>query len=471
MLKGAAIKAGRVYDRCPSTIIDGVLILLAIAAGFAFAVYVVGYRVINPFDTSWLSGDPAHSQLGWAFFRHEPLLSFPLGWSRALGYPLGEPIAWLDCVPIVAMLLWPLKGILPWDFQYLGLLFAFNCVLQLCFGYRISWHLTGHSRLIAIAGALLFLVAPPFVFRSSGHFPLTSHWLILAALTLYFTSSAAPAKWRLAAGAALCFLAATIHAYIMVMVLLIDAGAHLRAAMSSKEIAGTSLGARLYWIGLRVGISLASAIVGLIIFGLLRPLELRAYAESGYGAFSMNLRGGLIGGTLGYNWQLSNVVLGLEGDDAAAWIEGSTVGTLPLPNGNCGGLPPHCDSNLRALGTFRGRVGWAIDRYLPYVTGGLAVGSLHGHEGDTLLNGAVGDGTKTVTAWTLGGGIEAMICPNWSIKAEYLHVDLGKHAVFNDAIPAFPTPVIFAQNVRFTTDVVRVGLNYKFDWAMLTVPH
>jgi hypothetical protein len=139
-LKGAAIKAGRVYDRCPSTIIDGVLILLAIAAGFAFAVYVVGYRVINPFDTSWLSGDPAHSQLGWAFFRHEPLLSFPLGWSRALGYPLGEPIAWLDCVPIVAMLLWPLKDILPWDFQYLGLLFAFNCVLQLCFGYRISWH-------------------------------------------------------------------------------------------------------------------------------------------------------------------------------------------------------------------------------------------------------------------------------------------------------------------------------------------
>jgi hypothetical protein len=42
MLKGAAIKAGRVYDRCPSTIIDGALILLAIAAGFAFAVYVVG---------------------------------------------------------------------------------------------------------------------------------------------------------------------------------------------------------------------------------------------------------------------------------------------------------------------------------------------------------------------------------------------------------------------------------------------
>ena len=70
------------------------------------------------------------------------------------------------------------------------------------------------------------------------------------------------------------------------MVLLIDAGAHLRAAMSSKEIPGTSLGARLYWIRPSCHISLASAIVGLIIFGLLRPLELRAYAETDTGAFS-----------------------------------------------------------------------------------------------------------------------------------------------------------------------------------------
>ena len=289
MLKGAAIKAGRVYDRCPSTIIDGVLILLAIVAGFAFAVYVVGYRVINPFDTSWLSGDAAHSHLGWAFFRHEPLLSFPLGWSRALGYPLGERIAWLDCMPILALLLWPLRNALPWDFQYLGLIFAFNCILQLYFGYRISWHLTGRSRSIAIAGALLFLVAPPFIFRSSGHFVLTSHWLILAALALFFTAGGQLSKWRIMAGAALCFLAASIHPYIMVMVLLIDAATHLRVATTGKETANTALGARLRLMGLRIGLSLTSAIAALIIFGYLRPLELHAYADGGYGAFSMNL--------------------------------------------------------------------------------------------------------------------------------------------------------------------------------------
>ena len=73
----AAITARRVYDRCPSTIIDGVLILLAIVAGFAFAVHVVGFRVINPFDTTWLSGEASHSYLGRAFFRHESAV--PLG--------------------------------------------------------------------------------------------------------------------------------------------------------------------------------------------------------------------------------------------------------------------------------------------------------------------------------------------------------------------------------------------------------
>ena len=160
-------------------------------------------------------------------------------------------------------------------------------------------------------------------------------------------------------------------------------------------------------------------------------------------------------------------MLGLEGDGSAAWIKGTTVGTLPFPSGNCGGLPPHCESDLRAIGTFRARAGWAIDRFLPYVTGGLAVGSLHGHEGDLLINGAVGDGTKTVTGWTIGGGIEWAFCPNWSLKAEYLHVDFGNHGIFTDNIPGTG---FFVQNVRYTTEIFRAGLNYKLDWAALMPP-
>ena len=101
--------------------------------------------------------------------------------------------------------------------------------------------------------------------------------------------------------------------------------------------------------------------------------------------------------------------------------------------------------------------------FLPYVTGGLGVGALHGHEGDVIANGAVGDGTTTVAGWTFGGGVEAAISPNWSAKVEYLHVDLGNHAIFNDIVPAAGNAVL-AENVRFTAEIVRGGLNYKFGW-------
>jgi outer membrane immunogenic protein len=89
--------------------------------------------------------------------------------------------------------------------------------------------------------------------------------------------------------------------------------------------------------------------------------------------------GGLVGGTVGYNWQINRLVLGLEADESWASIRGSTIGI-------CGGLPPNCSSNLQSLGTFRGRLGWAgllwWNNVMPYVTGGLAWGSLHGSEGN-----------------------------------------------------------------------------------------
>jgi outer membrane immunogenic protein len=132
--------------------------------------------------------------------------------------------------------------------------------------------------------------------------------------------------------------------------------------------------------------------------------------------------GGLVGGTVGYNWQINRLVLGLEADESWADIRGSTNTVI------CGGAPPNCSSNLRSVGTFRGRVGWAgllwWNNVMPYVTGGLAWGSLHGSEGDILAHGAFGSGTTTRAGWTLGGGIEAMLTPNWTVKLEYLYVDL-----------------------------------------------
>ena len=82
---------------------------------------------------------------------------------------------------------------------------------------------------------------------------------------------------------------------------------------------------------------------------------------------SFNTSGGLVGGTLGYNWQMGQAVFGLEGDADWSDIRGSAV---------CGGGVTVCEMRNDWLGTFRGRLGYAFDRFLPYVTGGLAVGDI-----------------------------------------------------------------------------------------------
>src|SRR5438876_7714345 len=81
-----------------------------------------------------------------------------------------------------------------------------------------------------------------------------------------------------------------------------------------------------------------------------------------------DVSGGVIGGTLGINWQFSTFVFGLEGDIDYANIRGSTTT-------NC--APSLCETRLDGwLGTARGRLGLALDTWMPYVTGGAAFGTV-----------------------------------------------------------------------------------------------
>ena len=148
---------------------------------------------------------------------------------------------------------------------------------------------------------------------------------------------------------------------------------------------------------------------------------------------SFNTSGGLVGGTLGYNWQMGNVVFGLEGDIDWSNIRGS---------GTCAGLS--CSTRNNWLGTARGRLGYAIDRVMPYVTGGAAFGDIK-----TSVAG-LGDSSTTKAGWTVGGGIEAAIAGPWTAKVEYLYVDLGRGGS------------ILGSDAGFKTNIVRAGLNYRF---------
>jgi outer membrane immunogenic protein len=170
------------------------------------------------------------------------------------------------------------------------------------------------------------------------------------------------------------------------------------------------------WTGLYLGINGGGAFGG----------------RSGYGG---NATGGLIGGTLGYNWQVGQGVFGLETDLDWASIKGS--GTDVFGNS--------VDTKNNYLGTVRGRLGYAWDSVMLYVTGGLAYGNLKS-------TSALGDSSTTRAGWTLGGGLEFAVAGPWTAKVEYLYVDLG------DA----PTAPGVLNGGRFSTNIVRAGLNYRF---------
>jgi outer membrane immunogenic protein len=154
------------------------------------------------------------------------------------------------------------------------------------------------------------------------------------------------------------------------------------------------------------------------------------------GNFGTN--GFLGGGTLGGNYQMGNFVIGLEGDYDWNDLSGNT--------NVCGAV---CTTGSDWLATARGRAGWAWDRILFYGTGGAAFGNIKA--GST---GAYD--TSTNVGWTAGAGIEAAITPNWTAKVEYLYVDLGNMTCNINCFPG--------TTVDLTENVIRAGVNYKFNW-------
>jgi outer membrane immunogenic protein len=160
-------------------------------------------------------------------------------------------------------------------------------------------------------------------------------------------------------------------------------------------------------------------------------------------ATGLGLSGGQAGGTIGYNKQLGSVVVGVEGDGDWSGFNGSRT---------TAGCPTGCSTSNTWLSTVRGRVGYSVDRFFPYVTGGLAVGDI------SAAAPGIGGGSATNAGWTLGAGLEYALPGNWSVKAEYLRVDLGR---FNcTGCTALPP-----DNVSLQENVFRAGVNYRFGWA------
>jgi len=165
-----------------------------------------------------------------------------------------------------------------------------------------------------------------------------------------------------------------------------------------------------------------------------------------------NATGGTVGGQIGYRWQSTNWVFGLEGQGNWADFKGSNVSTFFGADEN--------RTRIDAFGLITGQVGYAWNNVLLYVKGGAAV---VGTKYDASFGG-VSLASANDTRWggTVGAGLEFGFAPNWSIGAEYNHIFLGG----NDRNLTGPGGVL-AVNVKQDVDMGLVRLNYKFGGPML----
>lgn len=184
-------------------------------------------------------------------------------------------------------------------------------------------------------------------------------------------------------------------------------------------------------------------------------------------SLSPDARGIVGGGQLGYNWQLSSDwVVGIEADLQASDIgdsdsETRAPGFEPTKTG--------AEKEVDWFGTLRARAGYLFDpQVLLYATGGLAYGktSLNFNTVDvpsgciplaTICGNETSSGVEL--GWVAGAGLEMMLAPNWSFKAEYLHVDLGSRSFDTEA----NVPIVFNASADFREEILHAGLNYHFD--------
>ena len=182
-------------------------------------------------------------------------------------------------------------------------------------------------------------------------------------------------------------------------------------------------------------------------------------------------KSGFIGGVqAGYNWQSGAFVMGVEADiDYVSAKARKTVTGVPYNVSNVAVVmvTPGVTvaSDLRWLATARLRAGFALDRALLYVTGGLALGDVRNsvaiYRSVSAPASYWGSNSDIRAGWTLGAGVEYAITNNLSVKGEYLYYSLGKKTISVDPV----APVVGANfGAKFKNDghIVRAGLNWKF---------
>jgi outer membrane immunogenic protein len=175
------------------------------------------------------------------------------------------------------------------------------------------------------------------------------------------------------------------------------------------------------------------------------------------------------GGQIGYNAQFNQFVVGFEAD--LNWLNGDNKTSPFVARPNIANLTNVASSTagLQWLGTVRGRAGFAVDRALFYVTGGLAYGDAKASSAAAIFDGTntdlyAGSLSKIRTGYTVGGGLEYAITNNVTLRGEYLYYNLGSasYAVAPANSFAVGEGIATVATQKFDGSIARAGINYKF---------
>jgi hypothetical protein len=180
----------------------------------------------------------AHAQYMWEYFRRTPLVQWPVTAVRPYGEDWGTIFPSTAGNVLVGLPFKFFSGVLPARFQYLGLWTLSTFVLQGFFGERLFVNF-GLRETERVLGAMSFLIAPAFLFRiGMTHLDLSAHWLVIAALALYFSRRRGALSWN---WLALLVVAMLVHMYLFVIVFVIALAAALRHFLSenSRHSVGT----------------------------------------------------------------------------------------------------------------------------------------------------------------------------------------------------------------------------------------
>lgn len=239
----------------------------------------------------------------------------------------------------------------------------------------------------------------------------------------------------------------TFHRFVLAGAAMASAAAALTgnaaaADMAVKAPALTAPIAAINWTGLYVGGH----------FGYVQSRARLGDPTTPGITASDTLKGFLAGGQIGFNYQMNSWVFGLEAD-----LSGSNADASQTLVNTATNNADRATEKLRWMSLVTARAGYALDRALLYVKGGVAFGGFR-FDAQDLVTGASASNSYSQAGWTVGAGVEYALNTNWSVRGEYSYVGFGNKTLTLVDSAGATTQVTVKQNVH----QFKTGVNYRF---------